>query len=215
MSYDLNSFVTIGTSVTYTTQKIRGEFNDGYANQSSGNFGQWNQRHLDIDKMEELEDLITPVGTYATWNMRRNPDGYDPADPLQFYGANYWYNFYSYFNELQNPQRRDRIYGDAYIKLNLTKDLNIRGTIRKDQFNYYTENITPSILQKGGLQTGTIAGYSTSQVNQNEYNYELIANYNKSLLNNDLGISLLAGANTQTFIRKDSGSKHSKWLGCS
>src|SRR6185436_9522462 len=55
-SVDLNSHFSVGVNSTYSTQRIRGEFNDGYANQSSGSFTQWFHRDLDMNILKELKD---------------------------------------------------------------------------------------------------------------------------------------------------------------
>ena len=199
---DLNKYFSAGVNLNYNTQSISGEYNDGYANQSSGNFGQWNHRHLDMGIMKELRSLQTPIGTLASWNWFSNPNAYDPANPSGFFTGNYWYNFYGYMDNLDNQQRRDRLYGDIYLNFKLDNHFNVRGTVRKDQANYYYENKTRSILEKSGSQTGTLASYSTGERFQNETNYELIASYNNTFFQ-DLGVNVLAGGNVFTYIRKD------------
>lgn len=199
---DLNKYLTAGINLNYNTQKISGEYNDGYANQSSGNFGQWNHRHLDMGIMRETRSLLTPIGTLASWNWFSNPNAYDPSHPENFFTGNYWYNFYGYMDNIDNNQRRDRLYGDIFLNFKLDNHFNIRGTIRRDQANYWYENKTRSILEKSGSQTGTLAGYATGERFQNETNYELVASYNNTFFK-DLGVNVLAGGNIFTFNRKD------------
>ncbi len=212
LTADINKFITVGTNININTQKIHGEFNDGYANQSSGNFGQWNHRHLDMDIMRDMKDVITPAGTLATWNWLSNPDGYDPEDPGSFYKANYWYNFYSYMDRIDYTQRRNRLFGDAYIKINITNDLSIKGTVRKDIYNTYYENKNPSLLEKSGGQTGFLSSYSTGQYYQDDMNYEFLASYSHNFLDNDLGVSLNAGGNSEQFLRKENTSNTNNGL---
>lgn len=208
---DLNKMVSAGVDFTYNTQLIQGEYNDGYANQSSGNFGQWNHRDLDMKLIKSFRNLRTPIGTLASWNWFHNPDGYDATDPASFFTGNYWYNFYSYQDVLSYNTRRDRIFGDAYIKLNLFNGFSVKGTVRKDQYNYWYENKVPSILEKSGSQTGVLASYATGQRYQNELNYELIANYNQTLFK-DLAVNILGGANVNTYSRKDISSNTNQGL---
>ncbi|HVX51947.1 MAG TPA: TonB-dependent receptor plug domain-containing protein, partial [Chitinophagaceae bacterium] len=75
-TFDFNSHFSANIDMTYNTQKIYGEYADGYANQSSGNFGQWNHRDLDMNIMREMRGVLTPIGTLATWNFRTNPSAY-------------------------------------------------------------------------------------------------------------------------------------------
>jgi len=201
-TFDLTSHLSAGIDITYNTQKIFGEYNDGYANQSSGNFGQWNHRDLDMNIMRELQNTLTPIGTLATWNFRTNPQAYNPADPGSFWKANFWYNFYAYQNNLDYQQRRDRTYGNVYLQYKFDNHFSIRGTVRKDMLTYYYENKQKSILEQSALQTGFIASYGTGQHNQNETNYEFIAQYNNTFFK-DLGVNVLAGANSQDLLVKD------------
>lgn len=208
---DINKVVSAGIDVTYNTQLLSGDYADGYANQTSGNFGQWNHRDLDMKLMKQLRGLKTPIGTLASWNWFHNPDGYDATNPSSFFTGNYWYNFYAYQDNLDNQTRRDRFYGDAFIKVNVLDGLSIKGTVRKDQYNYWLENKTHSILETSGSQTGLLASYRTEQRNQNDMNYELIATYNHNFFK-DLSVSVLAGGNTETYNRKQLGANTNQGL---
>lgn len=201
-SIDLSKYFTAGIDLNLNTQDISGEYNDGYANQSSGNFGQWNHRDLDMGIMKELRGLYTPIGTLASWNWFNNPSAYDPTNPSKFFTGNYWYNFYSYMDNLDYSQRRDRMYGDVYLNFKLNSHFNVRGTIRRDQSNYYYENKVKSILEKSGSQTGLFATYATGERYQAEMNYDLIASYNNTFFK-DLAVNVLAGGTANTYIRKD------------
>lgn len=192
-SIDLNDHFSVGVNSTYSTQRIRGEFNDGYANQSSGSFTQWFHRNLDMKILKELKDYRNPVnGTMASWNLLTNPDG------AAGYGdiiGNYWYNYYSYFQEKNNMQARDRFYGDFYFQYKLNNHFNVKATARKNQITTFYENKTSSLLQKSAGQTGILAGYATGESYYREYNYEALASYNNSFLSNRLAFSMNAGAN--------------------
>ncbi|QEC66972.1 SusC/RagA family TonB-linked outer membrane protein [Panacibacter ginsenosidivorans] len=204
-SLDLNKYFTAGINLNFNTQNIYGEYDDGYANQTSGNFGQWNHRDLDMGIMKELQYLHVPDyagGGLASWNWSSNPTAYDPTNPAGFFTGNYWYNFYSYMDNLDQRQRRDRLYGDVYLNFKLNSHFNIRGTVRRDQSNYYYENKVKSLLEKSATQTGLKAGFGTGERYQNETNYELIATYNTTFLK-DFGLNLLAGGNVLTYLRKD------------
>ena len=191
ISVDLNEHFTAGTNFTYTNQKIKGSFDDGYSNQSAGGMNQWFHRDLDMNIMKELRGLRTPIGTYASWNFRNNPDA---GNPNTVYAGNYWYNFYTWFDQLDNTQKRDRLFGDAYLTYKINKNFRLKGTIRKNQLTTTYENITPSVLQTSGLQTGVLASYSTGETRYSEMNYELLASYNQRVLSK-LDISANAGAN--------------------
>ena len=202
LSYDLSSKFTAGLNLNYTTQRIDGEFEDTYANNSTGNFSQWFHRNLDIGIMRELRDLRTPIGTIASWNFRRNPNSW-VAQPGRnsVYGGNYWYNPYSYFDQIDFTQRRNRLFGDASLTYRINQNFNVKGAIRKNQLNNSFENISPSILQFSGVQSGFLAGYSTGQRFDNEYNYELIGSFSKRF--GELAVNASVGGNKLTYRRKD------------
>jgi TonB-linked SusC/RagA family outer membrane protein len=193
-SMDLGSIFTIGANLTYTNQLISGDFNDGYSNNSSGNFSQWFHRDLDINILKELSSIRTPIGTIPSWNFRRNPGSWSAAAPQNsVWAGNYWYNPYSYFENIQRNQRRDRLYGDVNLTVKFSKNLKFKGSIRKDQFNGNVENIDPNILQSSGGQTGVLASYATSNTVNNEWNFEGILSYNNTF--GDFIVSANVGAN--------------------
>lgn len=191
-SFDLNDHFSTGVNSTYTSQRIRGEFDDGYSNNSSGSFTQWFHRNLDMGIMKELQDYKAPNGTLASWNLYTNPDGATGYNDII---GNYWYNFYAYFKNQNNLQSRDRLYGDFFLQYRMNKNFNVKATIRKNQITTYYENITTSMLQKSAGQSGFLARYATGETYYKEYNYEALANYNNSFMSNRLSLNINAGAN--------------------
>lgn len=198
-SIDLNDHFSTGVNTTYSTQRIRGEFDDGYANNSSGAFNQWFHRHLDMDIMRELKDYRSPAGLLASWNMRNSPAGQSTYAGLV---GNYWYNFYSYLQNQDNLQSRDRFYGDFYVQYKMNNHFSVKATVRKNQITTFFENKTTSLLQKSALQSGYLARYSTGETYYREYNYEALASYNNSFVGNKLAVSVNAGANVLDIEQK-------------
>lgn len=190
-SQDLNEHFTAGTNFTYTNQKILGQFDDGYSNQSSGGINQWFHRNLDMKVMKELRNLRTPIGTSPSWNFRSNPDA---GNASNVYRGNYWYNFYTWFDELDYTQKRDRFFGDAYLIYKINNNFRLKGTVRKNQITTTYENIKTSLIEQSAVQTGELAGYSTGATRSNEMNYEFLASYNQKVLSK-LDVSVNAGAN--------------------
>lgn len=178
-STDINSHITVGANITYTAQQIYGIFNDGYANQSTGNFTQWFHRNLDLKIMKELRGLKSPIGTFASWNLSSNPDGYTASNPLNFYGGNYWYNQYTHLDQQTNSQNRQRLFGDVSIKYKLNNHLYAKGTVRRNQLTTRREGITTSELAASATQTGDLPGFNTDYSSYVEDNYELLVGYNQ------------------------------------
>ena len=192
-SFDLDQHLTASTNITYSQQQIDGIFNDGYANASSGNFNQWFHRDLDFKIMKELKDLTTPIGTYASWNFSSNPDGYDPANPLNFYGGNYWYNHYTRLQNNTTTQNRQRLFGDVSLKYKFNNHFYVKGTVRKNQLTTLYETIFSSKLAASATQTGDLASFGTGYSNYQEDNFELLAGYTQRF--GDLDVSATIGGN--------------------
>jgi len=191
---DLNTHFKAGLNVSVVNQKIRGDFDDDYANQSQGSFNQWFHRDLDMGIMKEYRGLRTPINTFASWNLRNNPG----ANVNNMYIGNYWYNFYTWFDNINNKQVRDRVFGDIYLQYKLNSNFNVKMTVRKSMLNLLYENITPTILEKSAGQTGILASYGTGEYRVDQMNYEGLASFTKKFLKK-LDVSANAGANYMRF----------------
>ena len=202
-SVDLSDHFTIGVNGTYSTTTIRGEFVDGYANQSAGSFNQWFHRHNDMKIMRELAGSTAPNGNLLSWNFYTNPDGAGGYDDIN---GNYWYNYYDYFANRNDMNGRDRFFGDVSIRYKMNNHFNVKATIRKNQLTTFTENISTSLLEQSGLQTGILAGYGTETTFYSEYNYEGLATYSNSYFGNKLAFSITGGGNILRTLYKDNAA---------
>jgi TonB-linked SusC/RagA family outer membrane protein len=189
-SVDLNSRFTFAANITALSQNRNAENNDGYSNQGTGSFGSWYHRNLDMGIMKELRGLKSPTGILASWN-HGNPGSYDAANPLAFYGGNYWYNFYSYFDNVSNIDRRDRLFGNATLSYKVNNDLKVALTYRKQQLTTNGEFITRTVLEQSANQTGIRAGYATSNSFSDRQNFEGLVSYSKKI--KDFSINANAG----------------------
>lgn len=191
---DITSKLQLSANVTYLNQVTEGQFDDGYSNQSTGSFNQWFHRNLDMDILKELRGLRTPEGILASWN-HKNPDAYNPSNPLGFYGGNYWYNFFSFFDNVNNVNNRDRFFGDVGLQYKISNDLKVKFTYRKNQLSTFTENKTRSVLETSATQTGLKAYYGTSETYSNRENFEGLLSYSKRWkdisVNGNLGFDIM------------------------
>jgi TonB-linked SusC/RagA family outer membrane protein len=197
---DLTNRLQLGANVTYLNQVTTGEFNDDYSNQSTGTFNSWFHRNLDMNIVRELKGLRSPQGALASWN-HKDPTAYDAGDPLNFYGGNYWYNFYSYFDNVSNKNNRDRLMGDVSLTYKITNDLKVKATYRKNQLTSNTENRLYSILESSATQTGTKAGYYTAETYSNRENFEGLLSYSKKI--KDFSVTANAGFDIMRSSYKD------------
>ncbi len=193
--YEVIKNLTFSTDINYSINNIKGNFDDGYSNNSTGSFSSWFHRDLDFKKIKELRNLRTPLGTLATWNPRSNPSAYNPADPGNFYRANYWYNPYSYFDNIDYNLKRDRLYGNVKLAYKVNKDLNVSFAVRNNTLNSLRENIVKSLLENSALQTGTLASFTSDDQKYQENNFEFLTTYRKSYkkfnFDNNLGANAL------------------------
>jgi len=194
---DLNKHFTVAGNVTYSNTIIKGEFDDGYANQSSGSFSSWFHRDLDMAKLKEYKDIQTPIGTFPSWNLGSNPGSAGVVNNV--YKGNYWYNYFTYFEQINNKQNRDYLTGNASLIYKFNSHLKVTGSIRRNSINRYYEYITPSVLEASATQTGLKAGYATgnsvgiSLLNPNYTAFDVIAGYNQGFLDNRLTVNVTAG----------------------
>lgn len=207
--------LTLGANVNFISQKVEGEINDDYSNQSSGSFNQWFHRDIDMGIMRELKDLRTPQGIYASWN-HNDPDSYNPSDPRGFYAGNYWYNFFTWFDLAKTYNNRDRVFGDISLNYKITKDLSLRGTYRRQQnFTWFEEKFSSDLALSGTQTTGNEARakgyYATSESNSNRQNLEFMATYNRKLTE-DFSLNLNAGTDFFHWRYKSNGGNTNEGL---
>ena len=196
-SIDLTNRLTVGANINYIAQNDNVENNDTYGNQSSGSFGSWFHRDLEIDKLRELQYLTTPTGVLASWN-HANPSAFNASKPDGFYKANYWFNHYSYFDNIKNVGRRDRIFGDVSLQYKINNDLKIKATYRKQQLTTVGTDTYYQILQESIAQgqwnpyeANSNAAYAVSNSYSDRQNYELLLSYSKKI--RDFAINANAG----------------------
>ena len=210
---DLSPRLQLGINVNYIAENKNTESDDGYSNQSSGSFGQWFHRNIDMGIMKELRYLTSPEGIFASWN-HGNPQQYTPLNPKGFYGGNYWFNYYQYFDNIENNLRRDRIFGDVSLTYKINNDLKVKATYRKQQLTTNDETIYRSELQYSANQMSfnpwegnANAGYGAGNSFSDRQNYEGLLSYSKKIksfqINANAGFDILktkfrqVSANTQ------------------
>lgn len=197
-SYDLGAHFTVNTNLTYTNNVINGEFDDSYANRSSGSFNSWFHRDLDINKLRQYAFVKTPIGTYQSWNLAQNPSGPDAVEGA--WRGNFWYNYFTYFNLINDKQNRDNLVGNVSLTYKVTNNIKVTGTVRKNTNTTFYENILPTEIENAAVQTGDKASFATGNLNgaslqsPSSNSFDVLASFNKSFLENRLGVNVNAGA---------------------
>jgi TonB-linked SusC/RagA family outer membrane protein len=163
------------TNISYLNQAAKGRPETGYGdNNVMQKFIQWGQRQLDMGQLKEL--YMFPDGTQAGWNR----NGWD--DPSLAYSNNpYWSRYKNYQNDT-----RDRLYGNAGVKINLMDNLKFQYKLNLDYFNdkQYERNAVYSQEQ---------SAFYEAQRMQHEINHEFLLMFNQKF--NDLSVNVNAGGN--------------------
>jgi len=194
-SYDIGKKLTVAANVNFFSTLTEGQFDDNYSNQSTGSFDQWFHRDLDMGLMRELKDLRTADGIWASWN-HSDPTAYNPDNTKPFYAANYWYNFYKYFDLVKVPTRSDRLFGDISLNYKILDWLSAKVTYRRQQNNTWSEQMYSTDLNDSGTQTtgnepADKGFYYTGTTYSNRENFESLVSVNKTI--NDFKITANAG----------------------
>jgi CarboxypepD_reg-like domain/TonB-dependent Receptor Plug Domain len=195
VSFDLTDRLTAGITLNFIDQKANGDFNDAYANQSSGSFNQWFHRNLDMSIVKELRNLKTATGIQASWN-HNGPDNYNPNNLKDFYGPYYWQNFYTAYDQVQQLNSFNKIQGDVSLSYKLTKDLRLNGFYRMNNINAFGETRVSSDLtdMKFASQAAfgfTKGGYASYTNYSHDQRVELTAVYTKTV--KDFNIAATGG----------------------
>ena len=193
-TFDLGKNLTAGLNLNYTTERLGGEFDDAYSNLSgSGSFNQWFHRDLDMSKLRELRAFKTPTGAFASWN-HTNPGATTNFATPAFNRGNYWYNWYSYLDNIDFKTNRDRLFGDVKLAYKFNDHFRVQGWLRRNQRNTNYEEKTPNVLELSASQTGIKAEYTTGQITDREDNYEFLASYDDTF-GKDFTLSANVGGN--------------------
>ena len=178
---DLTSKLNLGVNANYATNSAQrptqgSEYGARYMTQ-------WFQRSLDVKR---LKNYKYSDGTFQNWSLNRpTAAGVINTTPL------YWDNPYFDLYENLNKDNRNRFFGDIGLSYQLLPELKLGGFVRSDMFVQNIEEITAF----GGRR---VPSYSVGKYQNNELNYEFLAQYNK-----DFGdFSLNANAGGNIFKRK-------------
>jgi TonB-linked SusC/RagA family outer membrane protein len=209
--------LTLSTDIQYTFEKLKGDFDDGYSNQTTGSFNSWFHRDLDMGIMRELSGLKTSKGTYASWNLGGNPIAAN-GNSDNLYKGNYWTNHYTWLNAFQNTSNRNRLLGNVMAAYNFGGGFKASLAYRFNKRTTDFEKKMPDIVGKSILQTidydvprGTppfprsysiFNFYKNGETDFLESNLEFIATYNKQI--KDFSIDVLVGGNILNVESKDS-----------
>lgn len=198
-NYKFNDRLSVDAIVNFSDGRVTGDFDDGYSNQTAGSFNQWFGRDLDMKKLKELQDLLTPEGYHANWNWW-GPDEYSPssftAKPA------FWINPYTWMKNYRNYTDRNTLLLSVAPSYKITNDLTARVSFSRTQNKSTNRFFMPNSLAKNGSGTGssTPGGYLTLLngfgIRDNQYTedqYEGRLTYQKKF--GEFDLTVIGGAN--------------------
>jgi len=176
-TWNITDRFTASGSANYIATKTTGRNTTGYYTNFMSSFRQWMQTNVDFKELKEAYDLTK---RNITWNWA------DPLNPTPIYWNNYyWTRYENYQND-----GRNRFIGYVSLNYKVTKWLEIFGRMSGDVYNETQEErkavgSVPGYFGIGYGVDGSLgrrfqgSGYLRRDITFSEYNYDLMANFNK------------------------------------
>ncbi|MGM0545554.1 MAG: SusC/RagA family TonB-linked outer membrane protein [Bacteroidota bacterium] len=172
--YDVSDKFTVSGKIQYSKTDGRARPATGYSTIYS-EFRQWWNTSVDI---EDQKQAYFRNRTNETWNWAPGALGESPY---------YWDNLYWTRYENFQTDERDRYFGNVEANYEFTDWLNVTGRVSIDNYSQFIDERT----NKGSVGVGS---YQMRRQNFAEYNYDLLANYQKEL-NDNVSIDGVLGMN--------------------
>jgi TonB-linked SusC/RagA family outer membrane protein len=141
---------------------------------------QWFQRNIDMNRMKNYKYAD---GTFLNWNLNR-PNA--TTGEITNFNPLYWNNPYFEVNENLSNDGRDRFFGNLGATYQLFTGLKISGFLRGDMY-------TQSIEERSAFGGRRVPSYANGKYQNREFNYELLAQYDRSF--GDLTLNANLGGN--------------------
>lgn len=185
-TYNISSKMTINGSINIIKTQGLGRYGTGYDDKNvADNFREWWQTNVDI---EEQKEAYFRNRKNVTWNWA----GVNDLKPI------YWDNPYFARYENYSNDGRMRYIGTVGLNFKVNEWLSIMGRISGDTYNEYQE-------ERQAFGSVTTSSYSRYDRMYSEYNYDLMANFDKNLAK-DLNLKGVFGTNIRTQLQKSISS---------
>lgn len=184
-TYNISNKLTASATANFSIVDGKGRYGSGYSGGNvNQNFRQWYQTNVDV---QAQKDAYFRNNQNITWNW---------ADPSSAAGLKPIYTDNYYWTRYQNYETdtRSRIFGNAFLDYKPTSYLDILGRITLDTYNEFQEERT-------AFGSQAVAGYSRYDRAFSETNYDLIATFDKDVMEG-LNVKALAGLNLRkSYVR--------------
>ncbi len=178
-TWNVNDRLTVSGYGNYSINKGTGRNSTGYNDNIMGSFRQWYQVNVDIQQQKDMYELSK---RNLTWNYS------DPSDAVPIYWDNpYWTRYKNYESDSRN-----RFIGNVALTYKIADWLNIFGRVSVDTYSELQEErrAVGSVPGTFGIGTGADgsagrsdqgSGYLRRDIGFSEFNYDVMANFNKDL----------------------------------
>ncbi len=178
-SWNVTDRLTVSGFGNYSQNKGTGRNSTGYNDNIMGIFRQWFQVNVDVKEQKDMYDL---TNRNITWNYK------SPTDMVPAYWDNlYWTRYQNYESD-----KRNRFIGNMAATYKIADWVNIFGRFSVDTYTELQEErrAVGSIAAAFGIGTGAdgslgrsdqASGYLRRDLTFSEYNYDLMANFNKDI----------------------------------
>jgi hypothetical protein len=180
-SWKVTDKLTANASASFIKTKAKGRNSTGYSDNIVGGFRQWWETNVDIKEQKEVWDLTQ---RNVTWNYNS-----DRTAPI-YWDNPYWTRYKNY-----ETDGRTRTIGNMSLNYKLTSWLDVMGRASVDSYSESQDErrAVGSVATTFGISRNEQgSGYLRREVSFNEYNFDLMLNFNKNLTEN-LNLNGLVG----------------------
>ncbi len=170
--YDVSDKFSVSGKIQYSKTDGRAFPKRGYGTTMSM-FRQWWNTSVDI---EDQKEAYFRNRTNETWNW------YTLGETPYYHDNIYWTRYENF-----NTSERDRYFGNVEANYEFTDWLNVTGRVSVDNYSQFIDERT----NKGSVGVG---GYLMRRQNFTEFNYDVLANYQKEV-NENVSIDGVVGMN--------------------
>ena len=181
-TWNVNSKLTASAAGSYSSIVGKGRNSTGYSDNILTSFRQWMETNVDIQQQKDMYELTK---RNVTWNYA-NPDV-----ATTDYAPIYWDNYYWTRYQNYESDSRNRFFGNLALDYKITDWLDIYGRMAVDMYGELQEErrAVGSIATPFGIGSGADgslnrseqqSGYLRRDIAFSEYNYDLMANFNKN-----------------------------------
>ncbi len=202
LDFNLTQRLQLGASANYSIQKIKGDFDDWYGNQTTGSYNSWFGRQVNTKIMRELKDFKTKEGFFINWNnWGLDRIAYAEATGnLDYKKPVFWYNPFTWLQYYQDERKQNSLIGELHGSYDFGKGFGAKLQISRNQFAYNREWRLPySIAYSSApdLYKSWVNSFGRDETNGSENNYQAMLTYNNEFFDK-LSFDAMLGGNIRT-----------------